>query len=218
MTPSTALAINPEAEQVQTEALSTLETAKALTIADNDGYLKAAEYRKAIRALDQKAEEFFRPLKQKQDEAKKALLDAEKAVRIPLQQALEATDGKLKTWEREQERLRQEEEKRLQEIARKQAEDEAVALAAELEAQGDTETAEAIISAPVEAPAVIVESFVPKVTGIGRRETWRYRITNEKLIPREYLMLDHSKVGGVVRSMKASTRIAGIEAYDADKQ
>lgn len=225
MTPSAAIAIDHETEQ-KTQALTTLESGKALTVKDNETYLAGAELRKAVKALDKKADEFFKPLKQKQDEAKKALLDAEKSVRGPLQQALEIIDGKLKTYEREQEKKRQEEEKRLQEEARKQAEEEAITIAAQLEAEGDKTTAEAVLSAPVETPHVVVGSFVPKVAGLGRRENWVAQVTNLQALvaavaagtqPITLLQPNQTALNGMARSLKGAMKVPGVRVYDASK-
>jgi hypothetical protein len=46
------------------------------------------------------------------------------------------------------------------------------------------------------------------------RENWKFRVTNEKLIPREYLKADEIKIGGVVRALKGSTNIPGVEVYN----
>jgi len=56
-----------------------------------------------------------------------------------------------------------------------------------------------------------------KVKGISIREVWKFKIEDEKLIPREYLSVDESKIGQVVRALKDATNIPGILVY-AEKQ
>ena len=85
--------------------------------------------------------------------------------------------------------------------------------ALEAEAQGETETADAIINEPAYVPPVVVAKTLPKVAGMSIRENWTFRIVNPNLIPREYLKVDEVKIGGVVRSLKEQCRIPGIEVY-----
>jgi hypothetical protein len=60
----------------------------------------------------------------------------------------------------------------------------------------------------------VIPKSVPKVAGISMRENWKFRIVNEKLIPREYLKVDDVKIGAIVRALKGATNIPGIEAYN----
>lgn len=79
---------------------------------------------------------------------------------------------------------------------------------------GNKEEAAAIMEAPVQAAPVVIPKAVPKVTGMSIRDNWKFRVTNEKLIPREYLKVDEVKIGQVVRALKSSTNIPGIETYN----
>ena len=65
-------------------------------------------------------------------------------------------------------------------------------------------------------PAVVVTPPVPatpKAAGVAFVDQWKYEIVDAALVPREYLMVDEKKVGGVVRSLKAETRIPGVRVY-----
>ena len=79
---------------------------------------------------------------------------------------------------------------------------------------GNKEEAAAIMEAPVQAAPVVIPKAVPKVTGMSIRDNWKFRVTNEKLIPREYLKVDEVKIGQVVRALKSSANIPGIETYN----
>ena len=59
-------------------------------------------------------------------------------------------------------------------------------------------------------------SLLPRVPGMTLRKNWSFRVTNPDLIPREYLMPDLVKIGGVVRALKNQCRIPGIEVYEED--
>lgn len=62
----------------------------------------------------------------------------------------------------------------------------------------------------------IVAAPVQKVAGSSKRVTWKFRVTNLALVPREYMILNDVAVGGVVRAMKDQTNIPGIEAYSEE--
>ena len=67
---------------------------------------------------------------------------------------------------------------------------------------------------PVQVAPVVVPKSVPKVSGMSIRDNWKFKITNEKLIPREYLKVDEVKIGQVVRALKSATNIPGVEVYN----
>lgn len=59
--------------------------------------------------------------------------------------------------------------------------------------------------------APMVTAGIPKTSGQSIRESWSFEIVDAALIPREFLMVDEKKIGGVVRAMKGSTNIPGIK-------
>jgi len=67
-----------------------------------------------------------------------------------------------------------------------------------------------------EAMAVASQATVEAPANISVIERWGYKIIDEMLLPREYLMPDAQKIAGVVRAMGASTRIPGVEVFRDD--
>jgi hypothetical protein len=88
------------------------------------------------------------------------------------------------------------------------------------DANGNKEEAKAILETPVYVepsfvPEPVVTKSVPKLQGGPvYRTVWKYRITNESLIPRAYLTPDTVKIGGIVRAMKGNVNIPGILAFE----
>jgi len=112
---------------------------------------------------------------------------------------------KCKDYENKQEKIRLADEKKAQEEAEKKAK-----ISEEFaEAQGLNDPEEP----PTPPPVVKVKSNLEKATGIGIRRTWKYRITNETLIPSMYFKLDHVKLGDTIREYKDTINIPGIEVY-----
>ncbi len=204
----------PEIIEVNTMALSIPQQAKQITIKTMDDYVKACEIILSIKSIRKKITDTFRPIKQKMDAAKQEVLDQERAADAPLKEAEAWLSPQIIAWNAEQERQRKAEEDRLREIARKEEEERRLQDAIMAEKTGDKEMAEEIISAPIQAAPVVVQKAVPKVQGMSIRENWKFRITNEKMIPREYLKVDEIKIGQVVRALKGQTNIPGVEAYN----
>lgn len=75
--------------------------------------------------------------------------------------------------------------------------------------------AAAIQAEPVYVPPVVIPRAVPKMAGgpVYRTVT-KFRIDNAALIPRQYLVPDMVKIGGVVRALKQAANIPGITVYE----
>lgn len=210
----------PETEELEKEASDLVQRASGFAVIRNsEHYVEAAETRKAFNSLKKKITDFFTPLKRKQDEAKRALLDAEKAQLAPVERAIGAIDQGILAYQREQERQRQEEERHLREIARKQEEERRLQEAIELEADGDTEAAEEALTAPVMAPIVRLAPAVPKVAGLSSRKTWEATVTNKLRFihyvaehPEMQHLLDVNmpNANAMARSMKDAGTIPGL--------
>ena len=113
---------------------------------------------------------------------------------------------------------------------RKEAEEKRIQEAIESERNGKAEVAAAILEKPIEispvvaamvsvAPSVVPQAFA-KVEGAGSMvDDWRFRVTNEDLIPDAYWVRDDSAIAKVVKALKkmAEKTIPGIEVYNDPK-
>ncbi len=221
MEASQALTV-PDSTELQGEVGQHVELAKAINITTQEQYANAGELRAGLKALDKKAVDFFKPLKQKIDESKKVVLDAEKKVREPLAEAGRILNPKLISWENEQERKRLAEQRRLQEIAQKQAEKDAKAEAKALEKEGRSEEAAIVRETPVEPSAVVVATSTPKVAGLVRRENWKFEVTHFAAVlaevmegrqPAGILQINEMVIGAQVRSLKGDFKCPGIRVW-----
>lgn len=205
-------------------ALTWPERAQALTIQTAAHYTQAGEFLKDIKALRKEIDATFDPIISKQYDAHKEACGQKKRADAPLAEAEQILKRGLIAFDSEQERLRLLEERRLQALARQEAEAQQLAEAAAKEAEANAATdlteayhlrreAEAVLAQPTVTPTVAVPTFTPKVAGLSYREVWRFRVVDETKIPREYLTRDDIKIGGVVRALKGATAIPGIEVY-----
>lgn len=204
-----------ETNEIGVKALSLVDEVKALVvIKDAEHYIKVGEVYKSVVAMMKEVDEGFDKNIKRWHEGHKAAVADKARYWNPLNDTKKTIKMLMERYDAEQERLRKAEEARLREIARKEEEERLLQEAIAAEASGNKEEAAAIIEEPVYVPPVVVKKEVPKVQGMSFRTIWKFRITDEKKIPREYLKPDEVKIGGVVRSMKKQTNIPGIEAYE----
>jgi hypothetical protein len=220
--PAPEIAIVRQSQDLATQAL-------AVKVANNEQRVTAAEMGMALALMEKKVSEAFDPICDAAHKAWKAATSKRASFLDPLTTAKRHLSAAIGGFDQEQERLRRAVEQRLlheqrareakeAERLRREAEDRQLAEALAATEIGDDDLAEAIVSAapvvelPPPAP-VIVPTKVQAVAGASTRTTWKFRIVNAALIPREYLAVDEAKIGGVVRAMKEAANIPGIEAY-----
>lgn len=202
-------------QEVSTKALTVIEQANAVTITDSQGYMAAGELWKAIKALKDQVVDTFKPIIDKAHAAHKEALAQKAKIFDPLDTASRTVKSLMEKYDREQEAIRQAEERRLQEIARKAEEDRKLQEALAMEATGNKEEAQVIINEEVYVPPVIVPKAVPKMSGGPvYRTIWDFEIINEALIPRQYLIPDLVKIGGVARALKKEAKIPGVNVWE----
>ena len=200
--------------EVDQKALTVIEQARSVIITDSPSYTRAGELWKAITDMKKQVDESFKPIILKAHQAHKEALAQRAKIFDPLDKAGRSVKTGMESYDREQERIRQEEERRLREIARQEEEERQLAEALEAERNGDKEEMEVILEAPIYVPPVIVPKTTPKLQGGPvYRTIWQFRITDAQKIPRAYLMPDEVKIGGVVRALKEATNVPGVEAY-----
>ncbi len=200
---------------IRNEALTWPEKARGAVVTDEPSYILTSELLKGIKALRTKIADTFDPHIQRAHAAHKALVKEKADAEAPLTEAEGIIKRTLVAWTAEQERLRLEEQRRLEAIARQREEEARLAEALAAEAAGDTDEAAALMeeAVTVQAPAVILPPASPKVAGISYREVWKFRIVDAAKVPREYLTIDETKIGGVVRALKGAANIPGVQVY-----
>lgn len=203
---------------LQQQVVSMQQTVGALKIMNAEQYLQAAEVSKGIAALRKEVANTFDPIIAKAHAAHKEACEQKRKVLSPLEDNQKKVDTLILAWDREQERVRREEEERQRAEAKRLEDERAIQEAEQLQAQGEHELADHVLETQACAPApmVSIPSSVPKVQGLAKRVNWRWRVKNADLIPRQYLMPDEVAIGGVVRSLKDKTQILGIEVYSED--
>ena len=206
-------------EDVQTlvaQAEGDMVLAQRFTIASSDDYVQASEILKTVKGRYQEIEAKRKGMTAPLDEAKKRIMDF---FRQPLEQ-LSNAERQIKSamlaFMQEQEKVRREQEEQLQALARAERERlnkitaEKISQAVE---EGNLKKAEEILDAVVEVAAPTVQQEKPKAQGIKMVTRWKYRIIDESLIPREYLVPNEKLLANTAVATKGVIKIAGVEFY-----
>lgn len=141
--------------ELKQEVVPVVQRAGEIAVASPADYTCAAEFLKAIKATQKKVTDFFAPLKTKAHEAHKAITTAEAANMKPLTDAEATIKRKMLTYSMEHERIRQEEERRLQAVKdeEKRKEREAAEAAAKIQREKEQEARRQIEEAQRKADA-----------------------------------------------------------------
>lgn len=209
--------ITPQAKKAIKDTEVMVKNYQDYAIALPEQYTGAAEHLKLIKARYDELDKLRKSITQPLDSAKAKIMDM---FRIPLN-ALTNAESIIKramlSWQQKQEQIRRTEEARLAEIQRKEAE-KLAKRAEEAEAKGKTEKAEELRQQAQEKEIFVptVASTVEKIKGISTRTYWRYRVTNEALIPRDYLIPNHEKLAAIAEATKGTLKVEGVEFYSEE--
>lgn len=211
-------------EQEQQGTIALANELKALTVTN------AAEYEFAQKMIERSAE-YEKRWDELTGPAKKAAYDSyQKSLRLhddPITE-LKSARGKAKQeclkWADEQERIRREEQLRLEEIARKQAEEEQIAAALEAQAEGDSETANAIIAQPVYVPPVNVPKPAVQASRLtAGRSVWSAEVLDLMALvkavaagtaPITFIEPNMVNLNAQARASKQATKVPGVRAIE----
>jgi hypothetical protein len=217
--PTELQTLDPEKQALEAE----VKSLGLIPVVDAMSYEMAGERWKALVDTEKKVHQHFDPSCDAAHKAWKAMIALRDKFLKPLEENKAEQVRLMKTWQREEERKRQEAERQAQEEARKRAEDEAVARAAELEKAGFKESAQQAIAEPVAVPQVVAPSVVPKGFGGATQARWKAKVTDLKALvaavaagkaPLASIKADEVFLGQQARSLKAELRLPGVVVWE----
>ncbi len=199
-----------------------------LVVRSQEHYTRVAEKLKLVKAFQRKVTDWFAPHKKRASDLHRALCDDERKLLQPALEDEQRIKRALVAYTIEQDRIRREEQQRLQREAREREEarrlDEAVALEDEGRATGDVayhEAANHLIDAPIAStPIEGLTPAAPKVDGLSYRDTYRAQVFDLMTLikavaagqqPMALLQVNQSALDGLARSLKTSMAIPGVQ-------
>jgi len=225
-------------DEIETQALTADIQAQLARIPTRVGDLETCRLAKESLPILKRAEDrvtgFFKPLKDAAHKAHKLLCDKETEQLRPIKALRAVLSTEVYTFEQAQERQRRERERLAQQEERRRLETVALAEAASLAATAPA-LAEQILEQAIAAPAPVLTlpTTTISVAGVSTTANWTWRFLGcpagvewdklpdedrqrvMTLIPREYLRPDDRAITKVVKALKSSTKIPGVEPYDA---
>ena len=202
----TVIAIIPDRDALAARA-------RALTIRSPNDYEEAAGWLKSIKGFLNVIETARLKVTKPLNEALRARNAEAKEASQPLLEAETKIKRSMIAYSDEQDRIRKEEQRRLDEAAEKERQrlDEIAQRAA---AKGQDKKAENFADRAAAVQAPVVQTAAPKVGGISIPKVWTFEITDEDLIPREYLVIDEVRIRKVVTALKGDTKIPGVRVFE----
>lgn len=233
MTPieSTVLEFPAQASEVKADALTWPERARALRITDGESYTRASELLLAIKALRKRAGEVHDPNIKRWLDGHRAALRDKADVEAPLTEAERVVKDAMVAYDREQDRLQREAQRKADEEARQREEQDRLERAAAMEREGNAfgdtalvAEAEALISEPAPiVQAAPVAKATPKVAGITYRTTYSAQVTDVVALIRfvaanpshaALLTPNLTALNAQARSLRTALQIPGVRVIE----
>jgi hypothetical protein len=203
-------------DDVVTETNDVEARAAGIIIICEDQYLDAAEFLKGVDATSKRIDSLRVSLTKPLDESKKRIMNLFRGPLDRLAQAKQATKDSMLAFRREQAEAAR--------IAHEAAERERLRLIAEAEAakqaeidalmeSGEILEAEAVAEVVVVVPPPPPPPEPVKAQGIAVRKLWRFRVVDESLVPRAYLLVNERMLADLATSLKHEASVPGVEFY-----
>lgn len=213
----------PDAEETAQEAASTtaltLREVQTLEVVSQQTYEVAADILQQIKsrykAIEEERKRILRPL----DESRRKIMDLFRPALDNLVDAEKMVKAGMRDYSQEQEKIRQEEEAKAREAARKEA-DRLQKRALRAAEKGHDEQAAALQEMAESVPVPIVAPQ-PKVAGISTREAWKAQVVDkatlikavaEGKVPDAVLDPNMKALNEMARALKGSLNYPGVKA------
>lgn len=195
---------------LESKSLTLQEKGQALVIQNQATYEQAIEFVKTVKAMQNEVKDAFDPLIEKAHQTHKEAISKRDKYLKPLLALEQLINLRRTTWITEQERVQKEEQLRLEREAEKKRQD-ALAKANAARASGNEAKAEKYESKASEIITPIAPPKVVPVTGASYRDDWYAVVVDEKLVPREYLIVDEQKLNKIAKAVKGTLQIPGVQ-------
>lgn len=206
-------------QKLEKKVIGFPDQAKLIMVHDGKTLNGANDFLLTIKEMRKQVKETFDPIIEKAHKTHKEAVAQKKKYENPLIDAEKIIKLQIASYMAELERIRREAEEkaRKEEEERKKLEEEKLKAVLEAKNSGNIEEAERILNEEIPEPKPFISPPPPpKLEGTGIRKIWKWRVTDKNLIPREYLTVDSTKIGSLVRSTQGQIRIPGIEIYSED--
>jgi len=218
--------VKDKRETSETTALTLRDTVASLSVIDQASYDLANVYNANARAASKAFHDFDDPVHDPITEAWKKSCARRKKIDDACEWIIKDTGRKCGSWIRAEQEKVAAEKRRIEAIARKEAEDAQLRAAEALQAEGLTEAADAAMEAPVVIPRIVVAEPV-KTTGASYTD--RYSAEGVDLMalvkaiadgkaPLQAVCFDTKWLGTWARLTKGTEVIVGVKVLEETTQ
>ena len=206
-----------ETTELQTQALTVLEQAKAMpAVTTDEGYAQVGEFILACKQLIAKITSAHAESIEAAHRSHKAAIALRDSHIQPINAALALAQPLALEYKREQDKKAAVEAARIAEEQRQAREAAKLKEAETLEAWGETDAANAkLAEAITPIRQTKVESILPKVSGLSTRKQWKFRITQPSKVNRAYCAPDQTLCNRAVQSFYAYNKNPTAEQVQA---
>lgn len=212
-------------EALNQEAITLVQRATLVKITDQPSYDDACRLlQEQIIPFRKKWKAYWEPLTGAAWDAYKKLKDRFNERDQPAEMAERAVKAEIRKWDDEQIRIEQERQRKAQEAAEKEAEEERLRAAIVAEEAGATESeVQAIVDTPVAVVAAPVEPTYQRTSGISRRANWKAKVTDLHALVKAaakdknliaYLEPNQTALNNRAKADQKTLNIPGVVAYD----
>jgi len=205
---------------LQMKSPTLLKQAEEFTIENEDDYVGSLALVNIAIDGENTIDKFFEEPKTLAFQLHRSITSRVAFLKNPYGKVRDIISGKRRDYRAKVEKADREREALQREIAKKAADEQALADAQALAAQGEHEAADQILEQAAKAPppAVVVQSSITKQAGTTLRKPWTFRIDDPDKVPVEYKIIDESKIRKVVQALGEKHGIPGVTAYQADQE
>ena len=212
----------PDVSALASEYEPLVDQANALVVDSVETHAAALEGYKILKTAIKRIKEHYEPARKALETAKKEILRARDTMIAPFDAAMNIVNGKANIYEEEERRKAQEIADREAEAERKRQEDARIAEAEAAEKAGDDELATEIIERPIEVtPAPAQPETLAKVAGVSSRIVYHAEVNDPTALLRFAASVDWGvslinpnmpALNALARQHKEKLSIPGVRA------
>jgi hypothetical protein len=211
------IAVEEEELQVHQESMALAELtqseSKTLKVLDDASCSLASEFLVNIQSRMKQIKAKWFKLIDPIHQAHKRLCEARDNCLQPFEDVSTSLRSELTMYRAEAEKRRRVEQEAAEAELRRRLEEANKQRARDAEAFGTKEESVKVMAAPIVVPTIILPPAIPKTNGVSFRTVWKHRVVDESKIPREFLLVDVSKLTKYATAMKEGAKVDGVEFY-----
>jgi hypothetical protein len=198
-----------DVQRYQERGLTILQLAETMVIQSQDSLDEAGRILTDGKRLENEITAHHKPIKQRMDEAKREVLDAERRLLEPIQKVRSILQPKVLDYQRAERARAQEEARRFDEERHRAAEEERIQQAERLAAQGSERAGEAILSVPVVIPPTPV--IPTRTQGVAEVKRWRAEVIDFALLSDKFKIANQPVLDSLARAVKGAYEEPGVK-------